>query len=59
MFKLIPLLLIGSGIYIGVQYNDELVAILGQDGIEQIEEFVNAGMEQLLDKLKEMTEYNG
>ncbi|MGS0676358.1 hypothetical protein [Shewanella sp. 0m-4] len=56
MLKSIPMILIAIGIYIGVQYNDEIIDLLGQDTIDQIEEAVEDGKDNVLDKLKDINE---
>jgi len=38
MFKLIAVALVGLGIYIGVNYTDEINNIVESDGFEQVQE---------------------
>ena len=38
MFKLIAIVLVGLGIYIGVNYTDEINNVVESDGFEQVQE---------------------
>jgi len=38
MFKLIAVALVGLGIYIGVDYTDEINNVVESDGFEQVQE---------------------
>lgn len=38
MFKLIAIALIGLGIYIGINYTDEINAVVESDGFEQVQD---------------------
>jgi len=38
MFKLIAVALVGLGIYIGVNYTDEINNVVESDGFEQVQE---------------------
>ncbi|WPC74314.1 hypothetical protein [Vibrio porteresiae] len=58
MFKYIALILIVIGIYIGVQYKDEITGVVGNDRMESIQEQVNDtienGKQALSDKIDEI-----
>lgn len=54
MLRIIPLLLIVIGIYIGVQYKDSITDLLGQDSIDNIENAVDKGADAAKDKLEEL-----
>ncbi|MCG6215005.1 hypothetical protein [Vibrio furnissii] len=56
MLRLIPLLLIVVGVYIGVQYKDTITDWLGQDALDQIEQAVSDGSDRVKDKLEELKE---
>ncbi|MCG6212870.1 hypothetical protein K6U56_12970 [Vibrio furnissii] len=56
MLRLIPLLLIVVGVYIGVQYKDTITDWLGQDTLDQIEQAVSDGTDRVKDKLEELKE---
>ncbi|WP_256612240.1 hypothetical protein [Vibrio ostreae] len=55
-----PIILIVTGIYIGMQYKDTLIDWLGQDSLDNIEdlatEMVSQSGDAIVDKLKEMKE---
>jgi len=38
MFKIIAIALIGFGIYLGINYTDEINSIVESDGFEQVQE---------------------
>ncbi len=38
MFKIIAIALIGLGIYIGINYTDEINSVVESDGFEQVQE---------------------
>ncbi|ABV88045.1 conserved hypothetical protein [Shewanella pealeana ATCC 700345] len=56
MFKIIPMMLIAIGVYIGMQYDDEIIDLFGQNTIDQIEEAVEDSKDDILDKLKDINE---
>lgn len=60
MLRLMPIILIVTGIYIGMQYKDTLIDWLDQDSLDNIEdlatEMVSQSGDVIVDKLKEMKE---
>lgn len=60
MLRLMPIILIVTGIYIGMQYKDTLCDWLDQDSLDNIEdlatEMVSQSGDVIVDKLKEMKE---
>ena len=58
MFKIIAILLIAAGIYIGVTYNEEITDIVETDAFEQVQDHCEElgdsdAFEQLTDTLEE------
>ena len=58
MFKIIAILLIAAGIYIGVTYNEEITDIVETDAFEQVQEKLedlgdSDALEQLKDSIEE------
>lgn len=60
MLRLMPIILIVTGIYIGMQYKDTLSDWLDQDSLDNIEDLATEMVSQsgnvIVDKLKEMKE---
>lgn len=60
MLRLMPIILIVTGIYIWMQYKDTLSDWLDQDSLDNIEdlatEMVSQSGDVIVDKLKEMKE---
>ena len=54
MLRLISLLLIVIGIYIGIQYKEPLLNLLGQDSLNQVEDVINDGKDVLIDKIEQL-----
>ena len=57
MFKLIAIALFGLGIYVGVNYADEINNVVESDGFEQVQEkiadFID-NKDDIIEKLKEI-----
>ena len=54
MLKIFSLFFIVAGIYVGVQYKDTIVDVLGQDSLDQVEDAIGEGKELLVDKIDEL-----
>ena len=57
MFKLFAIILIGFGIYIGINYTDEINSIAESDGFEQVQEKLGDlfdNKEAIIEKLEEI-----
>ena len=54
MYKLLALLLICLGIYIGVNYGDEVQQIMDTDVAEQVQDQLEMGKEKIKDQLNEL-----
>lgn len=55
MFKIIAIALVGFGIYIGINYTDEINSVVESDGFEQVVETVTDLMDNK-DKIVEVLE---
>lgn len=53
MFKLFAIVLIGLGIYIGVNYTDEINKVVESNAFEQVQEKLIDGKDKLVEKLEE------
>jgi len=51
MFKLFAIILIGLGIYIGINYTDEINNVVESDAFEQVQETLVDGKDKLVEKL--------
>ncbi len=51
MLRLIALFLVVAGIYIGVQYRDEILDIFGQSTFEKVEDVLQDSKEVVTDKI--------
>ncbi|NIY82971.1 hypothetical protein [Vibrio hepatarius] len=54
MFKIFALFFIAIGIYIGVNYTDEIEQLMDTGTFEQVQEHAEEGKEALLDKIDEI-----
>ncbi|QUM76338.1 hypothetical protein HWV00_08970 [Moritella sp. 24] len=54
MFKLFAIIFIGLGIYIGVNYTDEINSFVETDTFEQVQEKLVDGKDKLVEKLEEI-----
>jgi hypothetical protein len=54
MFKLFALIFIGLGIYLGINYTDEIENIMDTDAFEQVQDKFEDGKELMFDKLDEV-----
>jgi len=57
MFKLIAIALVGLGIYIGVNYTDEINDIVESDGFEQVQEKLSDlidNKDEIIEKFEEI-----
>lgn len=53
MFKLFAIILIALGIYVGVNYTDEINNVVESDTFEQVQEKLVDGKDKLVEKLEE------
>jgi len=54
MLRLISLLLVATGIYIGIQYKEPILELIGQDSLDHVRDTLKNGKEALVDKIEEM-----
>ena len=54
MIRIISLLLVVSGIYIGMQYKEPILELLGQDSLDHVEDVLKNGKEAIIDKLEQV-----
>ncbi|WP_165312597.1 hypothetical protein [Vibrio ziniensis] len=54
MLRLIALFLVIAGIYIGVQYRDEILDLFGQSSFDQVEDAIKDGKDAVADKLQSL-----
>ncbi|MFT7684135.1 hypothetical protein [Moritella dasanensis] len=57
MFKLIAIALIGFGIYIGINYTDEINSVIESDGFEQVQEKIADlidNKDEIIEKIEEI-----
>ncbi|WP_170107469.1 hypothetical protein [Photobacterium indicum] len=52
MFKIFPLIFICLGIYLGLNYNDEVETIMDTETFEKIQEKVEEGKDVLLERIE-------
>lgn len=54
MYKFLAIILICLGVYIGMNYGDEVQDIMNTDVAEQVQDKLEEGKENLVDKLDEI-----
>ncbi|MEF1231532.1 hypothetical protein QTO02_29380, partial [Vibrio fortis] len=54
MFKIFALVFIGVGIYLGLNYSDEIESIMDTDAFERVQEKAEDGTDALMDKIDEI-----
>ncbi|MCC4794719.1 hypothetical protein OW495_09000 [Vibrio sp. 14N.309.X.WAT.E.F5] len=54
MFKIFALAFIGIGIYLGLNYSDEIESIMDTDAFERVQEKAEDGTDALMDKIDEI-----
>ncbi|WP_164684196.1 hypothetical protein [Vibrio maerlii] len=54
MFKIFVLFFIAIGIYVGINYTDEIEQLMDTDTFERVQEHAEEGKEALLDKIDEI-----
>ena len=54
MFKIFALVFIGVGIYLGLNYSDEIESIMDTDAFERVQEKAEDGTDLLMDKIDEI-----
>jgi hypothetical protein len=57
MYKFLVLLLIFFGIYIGVNYGDEVQQIMDTDVAVQVQDKLEMGKEKITEQLNELKDY--
>ena len=53
MFKICALIFICVGIYLGMNYSDEIESIMDTDAFEQVQDKIEDGKDLVVDKLQE------
>lgn len=53
MFKLFAIILVGLGIYIGINYNNEITEIVESDAFEQVQEKLVESKNQIIEQIEE------
>ncbi len=51
MLRLIALFLVIAGIYVGVQYHDEILDVFGQSSFDKVEDVLQDGKDAVTDKI--------
>ncbi|MFT5806363.1 MAG: hypothetical protein ACI9LG_000625 [Moritella dasanensis] len=59
MFKLIAIALIGFGIYIGINYTDEINSVIESDGFEQVQEKIADLIDNKDESIEKIEEIKG
>ncbi|MGF1802303.1 hypothetical protein L4D11_16660 [Vibrio gigantis] len=54
MFRIFALAFIGIGIYLGLNYSDEIESIMDTDAFERVQEKSEDGTDALLNKIDEI-----
>lgn len=54
MLRIISLLLIVTGIYIGINYKEPILEFLGQDSLDYVDDVLDDGKEILVNKIDEV-----
>lgn len=53
MFKIFALVFIFVGVYLGMNYSDEIESIMDTDAFEQVQDKIEDGKDLVIDKLEE------
>lgn len=53
MFKIFALLFIALGIYIGMNYGDEVQNVMDSDAFEKVQETIVGGKDLVVDKIED------
>ncbi len=54
MFKIFALFFIAIGIYVGINYTDEIEQLMDTDAFERVQERAEEGKDKLLDKIDDI-----
>lgn len=56
MFKIFALFFIALGIYIGMNYGDEVQSVMDSDAFEQVQDTFFDGTEQIIEKIEDVAQ---